>query len=69
MTVIAMPKSFSGRAGKSSPNWDVVDYVYLTNGMQGYLFADVNGDGAADYGIELKELTSLSDFSYMNLLR
>lgn len=44
------------------------DYVFLTNGQQGYLFADVNYDGAPDIGMEIKGATSLNEFSVADLL-
>lgn len=47
---------------------DAFDYIFMTNGTQGYLFADVNRDGTPDIGIEIKGATSLNDFSVADLL-
>lgn len=59
---------FANAAKAADAYLDVWDYAFLTNGTQGYLFADVNHDGSPDFGIELKGLTSVNDFSQFNLL-
>jgi hypothetical protein len=43
-------------------------YVFYTDGQQGYLFADTNMDGDLDFGIELKGLTSITQFSHLDLV-
>jgi Ca2+-binding RTX toxin-like protein len=63
-----MSKDFNAAAAYAEQMLDFKDYVFLTNGTQGYLFADVNHDGTADYGMELKGLTALSSFSYADIL-
>jgi Ca2+-binding RTX toxin-like protein len=38
-------------------------YAFYTNGHDGYLFADLDGNGTVDTGIELRGLNELSDFT------
>jgi Ca2+-binding RTX toxin-like protein len=44
------------------------NYVFVTDYVDGFLFADLNGNGTVETGIILEGLTSLSDFSYSNLI-
>jgi len=38
------------------------DYVFITDGGDGYVFADTDGDGHADIGVTMAGLTSLDQF-------
>lgn len=40
-----------------------LQYIFGTNGMDGYLFADLDHDGKIDTGIELRGLKSTGDFA------
>lgn len=44
-----------------------IQYAFYTNGQDGYLFADTDNNGTIDFGIELRELDSLKDFSYADI--
>jgi Ca2+-binding RTX toxin-like protein len=44
------------------------NYVFVTDYVDGYLFADLNSNGTVETGIILEGLTSLSDFSQYNLI-
>jgi Ca2+-binding RTX toxin-like protein len=47
------------------------DHVFLTDGQDGYLFSDLNLNGsldAGDSGIELSGLTSVNQFSYIDII-
>ncbi len=44
-----------------------VQFVFYTNGHDGYLFADLDHNGTVDTGIELRGLTSTGDFSHLNI--
>jgi hypothetical protein len=41
--------------------------VFVTDGVNGYLFIDSNGDLLAENGIVLEDLNGLSDFAYGNI--
>jgi Ca2+-binding RTX toxin-like protein len=43
-------------------------YAFVTDQVDGYLFADFNEDGTIDTGIILVGLTKVSDFDYYNML-
>ena len=43
-------------------------YVFVTDGVDGYLFSDEFGNGSVDNGIVLEGLNSPSDFSFSNIL-
>jgi Ca2+-binding RTX toxin-like protein len=45
-----------------------IRYVFVTDGVDGYFFSDSFGNGTIDNGIILDGLSSLSDFSYINIL-
>lgn len=40
-----------------------VRYAFYTNGQDGYLFADLDGNGTVDTSVELRGLDSTGDFS------
>lgn len=42
--------------------------AFYTDGYDGYLFADNDLDGRVDTGIELRGLTSTSQFSYLDII-
>ncbi|MBA2399744.1 MAG: hypothetical protein H0V72_13780 [Bradyrhizobium sp.] len=44
-----------------------VQFVFYTNGTDGYLFADLDHNGTVDTGIELRGLNSTGDFSHLNI--
>jgi Ca2+-binding RTX toxin-like protein len=44
-----------------------IQFVFGTNGTDGYLFADLDHNGSIDTGIELKGLNSTGDFSHLNI--
>jgi hypothetical protein len=43
-------------------------FVFVTDGIDGYLFADFMENGTLDMGIILKGLTSVSDFDFNNII-
>ena len=43
-------------------------YVFLTNGHDGYLFADMDGNGRIDTGIELEGVASTGNFHYWDII-
>ena len=43
-------------------------FAFVTDGIDGYLFADFAENGTLDMGIILKGLTSLSDFDFNNIV-
>ena len=45
-----------------------VRYVFLTDGVNGYLFGDIDGDAWIETGIVLKGLTSINDFHYWDII-
>ena len=47
---------------------DGVQAIFVTDHKDGYLFADMDGNGLVDTGIELKGLDSRSDFDWHNLI-
>lgn len=63
-----MYTDFSNAFSAADKYLDKYDYVFLTNGSQGYLFADVDYDGFPDLGIELKGLDSVSDFAQSSVV-
>jgi Ca2+-binding RTX toxin-like protein len=61
-------------AGYNEAKWAALDQlngtirnVFVTDGVNGYLFVDYNGNGLIENGIVLEDLNSLSDFSYGNI--
>ena len=44
------------------------NYVFVTDHVNGYLFADLNDNGTVETGIVLVGLTNLSDFDQSNLI-
>jgi hypothetical protein len=44
-----------------------LQYVFGTNGKDGYLFADLDHNGTIDTGVELRGLNSTGDFSRFNI--
>jgi Ca2+-binding RTX toxin-like protein len=51
-------------------NWldDKGKYVFVTDGKDGYLFADINQNGFIDTGIKLEGLDSKTDFDPWNII-
>ena len=45
-----------------------VKYVFVTDSVKGYLFADLNGNGTVETGIVLETLTKLSQFSHAEII-
>jgi Ca2+-binding RTX toxin-like protein len=45
-----------------------VRYAFVSDGVNGYLFGDLNGNGTVETGIVLEGLTSTSDFDYSNIM-
>lgn len=43
-------------------------YAFVTDGVDGYLFADTDGNGLVDSGMEIKGLTSTSHFTYTDII-
>jgi Ca2+-binding RTX toxin-like protein len=43
-------------------------YAFITDGVDGYLFGDLNGNGTCETGIVLKGLTSVDDFDYWAII-
>ncbi len=41
---------------------------FLTDGVDGYLFGDLDNDGWIDSGMELLDLGILSDFRYSDII-
>jgi hypothetical protein len=45
-----------------------IQAIFCTDHQNGYLFADIDGNGVVDTGIELHGLDSITDFSWRNLV-
>jgi Ca2+-binding RTX toxin-like protein len=54
-------------AGDSYIGGDL-SYLFITDGVDGYFFSDVDSNGTMDHGIVLEDLSSLSGFSYKNIV-
>lgn len=50
------------------PLLSTVDYVFVTNGTNGYMFADLNRNSYLDTGITMLGLNSLHDFQYSDII-
>jgi Ca2+-binding RTX toxin-like protein len=44
-----------------------VRYAFVSDGFNGFLFADLNGNGIVETGIVLEGVTSTSDFQFSNI--
>ena len=44
-----------------------VRYAFVSDGFNGFLFADLNGNGIVETGIVLEGVTSKSDFQFSNI--
>jgi hypothetical protein len=42
--------------------------LFITDGVDGYFFADTNGNGKIDAAVVLDGLDELSDFNYKNVV-
>lgn len=49
-------------------NDDDITYAFVTDGTNGYIFADFDNNGGIDSGVELQGLSSLSEFSYADII-
>jgi hypothetical protein len=62
---------YAARSAAVDQMWGTTDpirYVFVTDGVDGYLFADANNDGLIENGIVLVGLNSLWDFSHKNII-
>lgn len=44
------------------------NYAFVTDGVNGYLFGDLDDNGSMDTAIELRGVSSLSQFSYLDII-
>ena len=44
------------------------DHVFITDGVNGYLFGDIDGDAWIETGIVLEGITSIDDFHYWDII-
>jgi serralysin len=44
-----------------------IRYAFVSDGFNGFLFGDLNGNGIVETGIVLEGVTSISDFQYSNI--
>jgi Ca2+-binding RTX toxin-like protein len=45
-----------------------VRYAFVSDGVNGYLFGDLNGNGTVETGIVLEGVTSITQFDYSNIM-
>jgi hypothetical protein len=43
-------------------------YAFVSDGVDGYLFADMNGNGTVETGIVLEGVQSIADFNWQNII-
>jgi Ca2+-binding RTX toxin-like protein len=55
-------QGFDAALSEANAMLKIKDYVFISDGHDGYLFADTDGNGRADIGLTLTGLTSTYDF-------